>query len=53
MEYNGKGPLLSARMPDTDVIWRRAEQMREVCQEVCDLLLSADWLFNHKAAQPH
>lgn len=34
MEYNGKGPLLSARAIDLDVLWKRAEQIKDVCVEV-------------------
>lgn len=32
LEYNGKGPLLSARGPDLDVIWARARQIMDVCR---------------------
>ena len=34
------GPKLSARYPDTGVVWRRAMQMKEVCQEVSQPSLS-------------
>lgn len=34
MEYNGKGPKLSARFVDTGTVWQRAEQMKQICQEV-------------------
>lgn len=34
MEYNGKGPLLSARLPDLDLVWQRAAQILEICKEV-------------------
>ena len=29
--YGGKGPLLSARLVDLDMMWTRAEQVPAVC----------------------
>lgn len=34
MYYNGKGPVMSARGWDFNVIWRRAEQVRQIHTEV-------------------
>lgn len=34
MEYYGKGPLLSAKDLDLDVLWKRADQIKLVCDEV-------------------
>ena len=31
MEYEGLGPLLSARLVDLDLLWTRAEQIGEAC----------------------
>ena len=31
LEYEGLGPLLSARLVDLDLLWTRAEQIGEVC----------------------
>jgi len=33
LQYNGKGPLLSARLLDTDVVWSRAKQLQKICMD--------------------
>ena len=38
MEYHGRGPMLSARRIDLNVLWRRAEQILQVCVQVRCLL---------------
>ena len=34
MEYYGRGPLLSAKAHDLDVLWERARQMQAACEQV-------------------
>ena len=34
MEHYGKGPLLSAKEPDREVCWRRAQQLQDICAQV-------------------
>ena len=34
MEYHGRGPMLSARRIDLNLLWRRAEQIQRVCEQV-------------------
>ena len=38
MEYHGRGPMLSARRIDLNMLWRRAEQILQVCVQVRCLL---------------
>lgn len=33
MQYNGRGPLVSARLVDLDLLWGRAEQLLGACTE--------------------
>ena len=33
MEYYGRGPLLSAKAHDLDVLWARARQMQAACEQ--------------------
>lgn len=33
MQYNGRGPLVSARLVDQDLLWGRAEQLLAACTE--------------------
>ena len=40
MEYYGRGPLLVAKFRDATVLWRRAEQIAEVLDEVRERLHS-------------
>ena len=39
MEYYGRGPLLIAKFRDATLLWRRAEQIAEVLDEVQDISL--------------
>jgi hypothetical protein len=32
IEYNGRGPLLSARLVDLDMLWARGEQVIRLCK---------------------
>ena len=34
LQYNGRGPLLSARWVDLELLWRRAQQLGTVSKEV-------------------
>lgn len=40
MEYHGRGPMLSARRIDLNLLWRRAEQILQACVQVRCLLRS-------------
>ena len=42
LEYEGLGPLLSARWVDLDRLWNRAEQIGEACMGE-DLEVIAGW----------
>ena len=55
MEYEGLGPLLSARLVDLDLLWTRAEQIGEACcgddREVISVIAEprvAGWSANQK-----
>lgn len=41
LEYNGKGPLMTARGIDLEVIWSRANQILDVCKNVRCLTFTA------------
>lgn len=52
MEYHGRGPMLSARRIDLNLLWRRAEQIQQACAQVRCLLQAPKFYYQGITTNP-